>query len=343
MTDLVISIFLIIALGFLFKKIGFIDDKGREVINRFAYYVGVPALTFGSIAKFDFVSVFNGGQIIGFALAIVTVFAFSLLISLFFPKRKQRGVLIMCGMRGNLSYLGLPVIMGAFGEIGVGKAALLEGFTMPFIIVLSVLALEMNKETGDLGNPDNFGGSENSGYFEHSGNSENLASIKNSGNAGYASVLSTVGRRLILFAKNPIVISSFLGLIASFLKIPVMNIGPVSSALGILGSLSLPLSLLAVGSSISPGGLRGLALPTIITTAIKLFLLPLVGLLIYRYFIPVPDLELNVAVILLAMPTAVSSYVMTKELGGDEELNASIITFSTLLSLFSLIFWIGVL
>ena len=66
----------------------------------------------------------------------------------------------------------------------------------------------------------------------------------------------------------------------------------------------------------------------------KLILLPGIGVLLLRYG-QITGLDFRLTVILLACPTAVVTYIMSSELGGDKELSASIIMLSTLISMFS--------
>ena len=57
----------------------------------------------------------------------------------------------------------------------------------------------------------------------------------------------------------------------------------------------------------------------------------------------VEGLALKAVVLVAATPTAVASYVMSVELGGDEQLAASLIIGTTLASLPALVLWLWVL
>jgi len=57
----------------------------------------------------------------------------------------------------------------------------------------------------------------------------------------------------------------------------------------------------------------------------------------YLYAIPLRDALPGI--ILLATPTATTSFILANQIGGDTELASGVITLSTLLSPFAFIFW----
>ncbi len=58
----------------------------------------------------------------------------------------------------------------------------------------------------------------------------------------------------------------------------------------------------------------------------------------YLYAIPLSDALPGI--ILLAAPTATTSFILANQLGGDTELASGVITLSTLLSPFAFTFWV---
>jgi predicted permease len=115
----------------------------------------------------------------------------------------------------------------------------------------------------------------------------------------------------------------------------------VAGTLRLVSSLSLPLALISLGGSLSFRGIRSERLPAALAVLMKLLLLPLLGLILLRAF-DVSGLGYRITVLLLACPTAVVTYIMAVELGGDSKLSASIVMWSTLLSMASLPVWIWI-
>ena len=73
---------------------------------------------------------------------------------------------------------------------------------------------------------------------------------------------------------------------------------------------------------------------------IKVFIAPLAGYAIARA-IGLGTGEMLVAMVMLASPTAVASYVMTQEIGGNAPMSARIVVISTILSAASLALAVG--
>ena len=134
------------------------------------------------------------------------------------------------------------------------------------------------------------------------------------------------------FVFNPLIIASFVGVIWSFLNIPVPQV--LDRALGILTGMSLPLALIAIGASFSPQKLQGELLKAGMATGIKIVWMPLLTAAVLMLF-GIRGLELAVGVILAGTPTATAAYIMSQQLKSDAELSGAIIMMSTLLSIFT--------
>jgi len=98
-----------------------------------------------------------------------------------------------------------------------------------------------------------------------------------------------------------------------------------------LGQASLPLGLLCVGAALEFGSIRQWYRPVGYSSLTKFLIMPLVTLLACHLF----ELEGKAAVAALlfqALPTASSSYIMARQLGGDAPLMAGIIACQTMLA-----------
>ncbi len=103
-------------------------------LNRLLSRVFLPALVFQSTttARIDQLGVTSGS----FASAVSIVFLFSALISLRIPV-SQRGAFIQSCFRGNLVYLGLPVVTATVGTAGLALAA-------PIIVIGLILHVSIS-------------------------------------------------------------------------------------------------------------------------------------------------------------------------------------------------------
>lgn len=130
-----------------------------------------------------------------------------------------------------------------------------------------------------------------------------------------------------IILKNPLIMACAFGgaINASGVHIPIS----VLKSLALLSNAALPVGLLSVGVGLELKYLKAAKTELIISSFAKLLLLPLV---IYGVglFFGLSGSVLNMAIVYGTMPTAVSSYAMARELGGDVSLMASIITLQTI-------------
>lgn len=99
--------------------------------------------------------------------------------------------------------------------------------------------------------------------------------------------------------------------------------------LDLLAQASLPLGLLCVGAALQPAALRRDVLTLAATGVLRLLVMPLMAAGIALAF-GLTGVEALVLVVFSAVPTAPSSYVLTRQLNGDSTLMAGIVTSHTL-------------
>lgn len=130
-------------------------------------------------------------------------------------------------------------------------------------------------------------------------------------------------------ALNPLVLACFAGIAVQALGTGLpAGIEPVLKA---LGQASLPLGLLCVGAALELGNLRQWLRPVGYASVIKFVAMPLATLLACRLF-GLDGKAAIAALLFQALPTASSSYIMARQLGGDAPLMAGIIACQTLLA-----------
>lgn len=128
---------------------------------------------------------------------------------------------------------------------------------------------------------------------------------------------------------NPLVLACAVGWFLSLSGIGLPGI--TEDILEIVGRAALPVGLLAVGAALKleavPGHVGSIAVSSIVQFVVKpasaIWLISSVGL---------SGVAAAVVLIALMAPTAPSAYILARQLGGDAETMASIITFQTLLA-----------
>lgn len=142
-------------------------------------------------------------------------------------------------------------------------------------------------------------------------------------------VLRQVGR-------NPLVLACAAGFLVAALGGLPPGVKPLLEA---LGRASVALGLLAVGAALSLGALTDRLGLQLWTAALKLGAMPALTLL-FCLALGLEALPTTVAVLFMALPTAATSYVMARAMGGDAPLMAAITTSEHLVAVLSLPFWL---
>lgn len=133
--------------------------------------------------------------------------------------------------------------------------------------------------------------------------------------------------------KNPLIVSALAGLALLYLAPPMPTI--VATSLSEIGKIASPLALILLGASIDLNRAAGHKRQLLIVLIAKNVLSPLF-LLTAAVLMGFRGLELACVLIAFAAPTAVNSYAMAASLGGDGDLAAECIVFSTALSVFTI-------
>ena len=286
---IVLPVFLLIALGVFLRSKNIINEHSSDLLNKLAYNLALPALLFGSIVQFRINELFNWQTIAAFYITILVILVVAYFMTLRQPS-KTRTAFNMSVIHSNLVYFAFPLILGAYGQLGLAKASIIVAFVSPFANMLSIIILSRN------------------------------ASIKQSSKSQILQVI-----------KDPLFLSCVLGIIVAYFAI-ILPVA-VTSTLGIIGGMALPIALLSIGAKIRLEKIMhsiGLNMQAVL---LKLFLMPLICFLLLKYLFDVPALDFKLAILLAAMPVAVSTYVLAHNWNSDSDLVAAEIVLTTLLAL----------
>ncbi|SEH83466.1 AEC family transporter [Paracoccus alkenifer] len=137
------------------------------------------------------------------------------------------------------------------------------------------------------------------------------------------------GAILRQLATNPLLLASAagLGFQAAGLGLPP----GVAPALRSLGAAALPMGLLCVGAALQFSGARRWLVPVAASSALKFGAMPLVTLALAQA-VGLTGEALVAALVFQVMPTASSSYILARQLGGDHALMAGITAAQTLIA-----------
>jgi predicted permease len=299
--NIVLPVFLVIGLGYGLRRRRFLTDAETQVLSRLVFYVAGPLLLLRSAAHTELA----GGvilEVLLVAAGVSVVFAAAVYLVCARCRPARRGVIAQGAHRSNMVFMGLPVVMNAYGEEALGLASVLIGFMVMLYNFLGVLVLTL----------------------PHRGRS-----------AGAGAVWASSTARIV---RNPLILGSGAGIVLSATGVTLP--GSVDQALDLIGRTALPMALIAVGAGLDLGRLRSELGPALAVAAGKLIAYPALVYLALRA-LGIAGMELHVPVLILAAPTAVVSYIMAREMEGDERLAAAIVIGTTLASLGTTVAWLA--
>jgi malonate transporter and related proteins len=290
-----------------------------DFINWLVYTFSLPSLILNAVSRQTFKSFLDPALVVAPLVALLLVAAVTMLIAkLSGFKGGVAAAFVFGTFWANATYIGFPLSINAFGDAGEAKAAVYNGFVMPFFIVFGYLLIGM------------YG----------AGNDE-----------------TKMGQRVKGAFLNPILISAAVGVgvalladqfrnEAGLVQLPeavLSSASIVGATLKLVGAMGLPLALLSIGASLKWEGTKTHLAALGWTIGCKLILLPLVTLLLIQLFLPQAAHEsLGVAVILASTPSAVASYVISCQVGIDRSFVATMLVVSTGLSVLTIPVWVYV-
>lgn len=146
------------------------------------------------------------------------------------------------------------------------------------------------------------------------------------------------GRIVLEIARNPLVLACAAGIAWNVAGAPVPALA--GRVLELLASAALPLGLLAVGAGLR---LSHVTLPpaaVVWWNGVKLVALPALAWL-FAHYAGLSPLESQIAVLMAAVPTATSAYILAMQMNGTGAPVALLITSGTLLAALTLPMWLA--
>ncbi len=145
----------------------------------------------------------------------------------------------------------------------------------------------------------------------------------------YSNSKTSFLKLLISIISNPLIIACLIGIgiNVSDIYTPLF----IQETLNIFSSAALPLGLLTVGAALKLNNIKSSSKALIISSTVKFLVLPSIAYFLCTLFVISPAVQNNL-IILTALPTATASYILARQLGGNYELMATIITGQTLLA-----------
>lgn len=329
----VLPIVLLILLGYMLRRFGFIKEGFVKTGNKLVFNVFLPCMLFINIYDgMDGFSAIRWDVVIYSLIVILVIFALGLPTALLTTKDgRRRGVLLQCTFRSNFAIIGLVLVARLGGDTAL--AGIVSAFAIPLFNILAVISLTLFK--GSDSDPEN-------------SDQPRPARLKRFAKSGKNVLLGIV--------KNPLIIGVAVGLLfVAVREIERAACGSVPfrldnqlkflyTCISELKTIASPFALIVLGGQFRFSAVKGMTKEIIVGTVWRVALAPLIGIgaaLLLSKFTPVINFGAEVyptLIALFATPVAVSSAIMAGAMGGDEQLGTQYVVWTSLVSVLTTFF-----
>lgn len=302
--NVIAPVFFLMVLGyFLVNYTSLADGKLTKQANAIVFKIFLPCMLFYNVYQSDIGSEIHSRirLCIWAAGGLLILFVLlCLIVPRIVTQENQQGVVIQGIFRSNYVIFGVAVVQNMYGPKSTTTAAILSAILVPMYNFLAVVVLSI------------FGEKRENDW-----------------------------KKIILdIIKNPLIISSVLGIIFSLLGIRLPT--AVDTTVQDLAKLSTPIAFMILGGDLDFSKVKGNLKTAFVVLTIKLVILPfimipMVVMMGYR------DADLLSGVLAYQTPVAVSSYIMAQQAGADGQLAGQLVVFSSVLSIFTLFVTIFIL
>lgn len=290
----ILVLFLIACVGLLVAKLGYLDDRTTNNLNKILLYVFVPCMIVSS-ATGDGDS-YGGSTVVLMLVCAVALYAVAMPLlglivnaALRIP-RDHRNITLLMTMCGNVGFMGYPVVQAFFGS----QALFLNSVVTMFqsIPLYAGGALLLSAETSSP---------------EHR--------------------MHLSWRTLV----SPALVASVLALVLFFAGVQLP--GFAEDTIGSLGNITSPLAMMLMGASLADVDLKSLVLDwrMHLYTLVKQLVVPLAFWFALSPFFP-DRTVLGVLTLVLAMPVATMTMVLAQQYDSDAQYATRAIVTTTLWS-----------
>lgn len=294
----VLPIFVMVVLGYILKHIKFLDDRFFAQSEKFVFKLALPAMLFLEVSRAGGSGSFNPRLALFCCIAItLSVILLSLIVPRIVKGRDKCGAIVQGIYRSNFAVLGVPLATNMFGEAGGSAIAMV----MPFVVILfnvyAVIVLSI------------------------------FAPVEER-----MSKTDLVKKIIRTIVTNPLIIGILLALpfMLTGWKMPTLLEKTATN----LSNTTFALSLLSLGSTITFDALKGKLRYSLTAALTKMVGLPIIYLTVAA-LLGFRGIELGAVLILCGTPSAVSSYIMAKNMKSDYELAGQILLLTTLICMAS--------
>lgn len=225
-----VPIFLMMLLGLLFRKIGWIDEVFASKMNKFVFLVPLPVLLFEDLATVDFAEVWDMKFVLFCFGATLISIVIAAAVSFLWKDRSIQGEFIQASYRSSAALLGIAFIQNIYGDAGMAPLMIIG--SVPLYNVMAVVVLS---------------------FFQ--------PERKKLDRQVWINTLKGI-------ITNPIIFGIIAGLLWSALRLPIPSI--LEKTVSNIGAVATPMGLMAMGATFDIRKAFGKAKPAVAASVMKL-------------------------------------------------------------------------
>lgn len=297
----ILPIFLLIAAGYAMKLSGLMEQAGWRGLDQLSFFVLYPVLLFVSIVKADFTGV-AAFDILGLIVSSWLLVGLCLIICgpVLIKKQLIKHSQFSSVFQTTIRWNGFIALAVSERMFGAGSMAIIALVMAGLVIPVNLVSIYI---------------------------------VTTYASTSKQSLLSVLKR----MATNPIVLGCIAAIAWRATGLSLFE--PIMTTLNLISRGALAMGLFGIGAGLNAKALLKFDTAHLLPVVLKLFILPLTtycAVAISGFAIAF----LPTIILCCAVPTAMNGYVMTRQMGGDAELYAAIVTSQTLLSFFTIPFWL---
>jgi predicted permease len=141
--ETVLPLFLVIGIGLIFSRTKVFTPQWIDILNKYALYIGFPALVIASLMNLEPNKELFTQLIIHTSVYTVTCMLLAFpLAKLFRLSRNMLRTLFLILPFGNFAYLGIPVLQSTYGDNILPTAAILSAIYLFWLLTLGLVLIE---------------------------------------------------------------------------------------------------------------------------------------------------------------------------------------------------------
>ncbi len=283
--DIIIPVFAIIIIGFVCGLTKIVSAESAKALNSYVLYVALPALLFYAVATAPIGELTNWDFLFANLIGILGSFIVTVFIMIFIFKKKTAELSIygMNASYGTTGYMGLPLLIAAFGHDAALPAALATLIHNIPVIAIVIITFEWARAKNDVTSNNTF------------------------------TFLKNVFKPVLF---HPIMLSVLAGLIFSIFEIPLPNSLDIFASF--LADAAGPTALFAIGLALV--NQKGIISPSILTKkevntliGMKLVFQPLLTIFLVLVVFDLEPIWALTTILMSALPIGAETFVFAQK------------------------------